>query len=170
MIGAVDPTTPRPRAPGWRWPRILGLVLLLGLGGVLTLAFVTSPPAPNGLGLLPTTETLLARSGVQLASPSGHARVTASQAGQTALAGQTQTVVVRIVLATAQGLPGSRLGPHRRLCWVVFLSPNQGPLGEPPAPGQIDLDTVLVDAHSGSFVAGFIAFHGPTPHSQVGTE
>ncbi|MGH7611648.1 MAG: hypothetical protein ACREN4_06490 [Candidatus Dormibacteria bacterium] len=166
------PPAPEPTPASWLRPlRLVAVVALLVLGGVLTLAFVTSGPERNGLGLLPSTATLMARSGVELESPQGIAEISAQEATRLALAGQQGgSAVDQVVLATARGLPGSRLRSSGRLCWVVLLTPNPLALENAPAPGQIELDAILLDARTGGFIEGFIAFSGQTPDSRVGNE
>jgi hypothetical protein len=53
---------------------------------------------------------------------------------------------------------------------VVFLNPGSDALGNAAAPGQIQLDAVLVDAQTGAVIEGFISFRSTTPKSEVGTE
>jgi hypothetical protein len=75
-----------------------------------------------------------------------------------------------VFLATAVGTGGSAIHPPGKLCWVVFLNPGSNAEGNAPAPGEIELDVVLVGARSGAVIEGFIAFRSSTPQSEVGSE
>ena len=96
--------------------------------------------------------------------------INASAAVKAATKSQPESEPEKVVLATVVGGDGSVIAPPGRLCWIVFLNPGSDSIGDAPVPGQIDLDTVLVDARSGGVIEGFISFHGTTPHSEVGTE
>ncbi|HUY54440.1 MAG TPA: hypothetical protein VMV23_04715 [Candidatus Nanopelagicaceae bacterium] len=151
----------------WR-PLALGLVLVL-LGGV-TLVAMQVTPIPNGIGVLPGQETILNQSGLTLQTPVGKPGTDTETAVRAATKAQPQSSVKEVVLATVVGGDGTAIGPPGRLCWIVFLNPSSDSVGDAPVPGQIDLDAVLVDAHSGAVIEGFISFRGTTPHSEVGAE
>ncbi|MGA7362478.1 MAG: hypothetical protein WCB86_07810 [Candidatus Dormiibacterota bacterium] len=153
-----------------RWWRSLGLVLVLALVGGATLVAIHVTPIPNGLGVLPGEETILNQSGLTLQTPVGKPGTDTEAAVRAATKAQPQSSVQEVVLATVVGAEGTAIGPPGRLCWIVFLSPSSDSIGDAPVPGQIDLDAVLVDAHSGAVIEGFISFHGTTPNSDVGTE
>lgn len=150
--------------------RALASAVMLGFLAVVSLDGIPVSPAPNGLGLLPSTVVLLGLSGLTLQTPVGSAATTAAKAATSATSHQPRGVVEQVVLATAVGPAGSAISSPGRLCWVVFLNPGPDSLGNLPAPGQIMMDTVLVDAHTGAVIEGFISFQGSTPNSFVGTE
>ncbi len=150
--------------------RALAAALALGLVAALTLVATQVAPAPNGLGILPSVQTILERSGVTLQFPKGAAAIRKRQAVAAATQHQSQAQVERAFLATAVGAGGSPISPPGRLCWVVFLNPGSDALGNAAAPGQIQLDAVLVDAQTGAVIEGFISFRSTTPKSAVGTE
>lgn len=129
----------------------------------------TAPPQANDLGILPSTVNLLDRSGLALAGPAGAALVTRRQALVVAGRQGRQDVPQAVFLADVSQPAGGAVGAQPRLCWVVLLRPSPDALGNLPAPGRIDLYAVLVDAHSGSFLEGVIAFRGAS-HSGVGSE
>lgn len=138
------------------------------LVAALSLATTHPPESANGLGILPSTQSMLEQSGVTLQTPHRSAHVSAAQAESAATAGQSGVLVDQVLLAVAVGSPGSAISPPGKLCWVVFLNPAGGT--HPPVPGAIHLDTVLVDAHSGTVIEGFISFGSSTPNSKVGSE
>ena len=142
----------------------------LGLVAAITLVATHSPPTPNGLGILPGTQTLLERSGVTLQSPTRAAVISSKRAVAAATAAQSQSQVRQVFLAIAIGASGSVISPPGTLCWVVFLNPGPDLSGNALAPGQIQLDAELVDAQTGAVLEGFISFRSSTPNSQVGTE
>ncbi|HEY6538386.1 MAG TPA: hypothetical protein VI138_05020 [Candidatus Dormibacteraeota bacterium] len=164
------PTTPDPRRRVWPSWRPFAVLLLVALAGALTLHAVSGTPSPNGLGVLPAQQTILERSGVALQVPTGKATVRARSAAKAAAKDQPGSAPTTVLLARAEGAHGSALSPPGRLCWVVFLEPGSDAEGDAPAPGQIQLDVVLVDAHTGGVIEGFIAFRSTTAHSRVGTE
>jgi hypothetical protein len=142
----------------------------VGVVAALSLAATHAPETVNGLGILPSTQTLLEQSGVTLQTPNRPANISAAQAESAATKGQSGALVDQVLLAVAVGSPGSRISPPGRLCWVVFLNPAAAEEIDPPAPGAIRLDTVLVDAQTGAVIEGFISFGGTTPNSKVGNE
>lgn len=150
--------------------RPLALVLVLALVGALTLVAVQVSPLPNALGILPNQETILTESGLTLQTASGTPTIPARTAVKTATKSQPESQAEVVFLATVVGSEGSRIAPPGRLCWIVLLSPGSEPGGDTPVPGQIDLDAVVIDARTGAVIEGFIAFHGTTPHSEVGIE
>jgi hypothetical protein len=149
-------------------PGLLFGVVLVG-AAVLTLQAVATPPLPNGLGLLPSTVVLVQRSGVTLTEPTATPLVTRSQAVTVARGQGSQDGVEQVILADVNGVPGSAVGSQRQLCWVILLQANPDESGNLPVPGYIDLYMVLVDAHSGRFLDGVIAFHGGA-ETGVGSE
>ncbi|MGC1185656.1 MAG: hypothetical protein WBA31_10995 [Candidatus Dormiibacterota bacterium] len=157
------------RSPRRKW-RSFALVLVLALVGGLTLVAINSTPAPNGLGVLPADQSILEQSGVVLQTPTGKPTVKADAAAKAAARQQPGSEPETVLLATAVGTGGSAIHPPGKLCWIVFLNPGSDAEGNAPAPGDIELDVVLVGAHSGSVIEGFIAFRSSTPMSQVGTE
>ncbi|MGA9775579.1 MAG: hypothetical protein WBU92_06610 [Candidatus Dormiibacterota bacterium] len=156
---------------GSRSPRLLVGLLMLALIGVVALTVMapTAAPEPNGLGVLPTTVTLLQRSGIAISGPSGAAAVSQRQAMAVARRQGGQDIPQSAFLAEASQPAGGILGTRPRLCWVVLLEAAPDHLGNLPAPGQISLYAVLVDARNGRFLEGVIAFQGPA-HSGVGSE
>jgi hypothetical protein len=150
--------------------RPFAVVVVLALVGGLTLVAINSVPSPNGLGVLPADQTILEQSGVVLQTPTGRADVQAKAAAAAAATKQPGSEPETVILANAVGTAGSRIPPPGKLCWVVFLDPGADAAGDEPAPGQIELDVELVNAHSGSVIEGFIAFHSSTPQSGVGSE
>lgn len=162
---AEEPT----RRPRWRW-RSFALVVVLALVGGVTLVAINSTPAPNGLGVLPADQTILEQSGVVLQTPQGKPTVKADAAATAAAHQQPGSAPESVFLATAVGTGGSAIHPPGKLCWVVFLNPGSDAGGNAPAPGDIELDVVLVGAHTGSVIEGFIAFRSSTPMSEVGSE
>jgi hypothetical protein len=137
---------------------LLGVVLLCA--AVLTLQAVAFPPLPNGLGLLPSAVALVQRSGVTLTEPTAPPIVTRSRAVAVARGQGSQDGVEQVILADVNGVDDSSLGSRQRLCWVILLRANPDESGDLPAPGEIDLYMVIVDAHSGRFLDGVIAFQG----------
>ncbi|MGC1406525.1 MAG: hypothetical protein WA938_07280 [Candidatus Dormiibacterota bacterium] len=163
-------TNPSPH-PRSRWRlRTLAGALLVGLVAALSLATTRPPESANGLGILPRTQSLLEQSGVTLHTPHRSAHVSAAQAESAATAGQSGALVDQVLLAVAVGSRGSAISPPGKLCWVVFLNPAAAEATNPPAPGVIHMDTVLVDAHTGTVIEGFISFGSTTPNSKVGSE
>jgi len=143
----------------------------VGLLAALSLAATRPPESANGLGILPSTQSILEQSGVTLRTPQHRsARVSVAQAESAATAGQSGALVDQVLLAVAVGSPGSPISPPGKLCWVVFLNPTAEQATNPPAPGAIHMDTVLVDAHTGTVIEGFISFGSSTPNSKVGSE
>jgi hypothetical protein len=143
--------------------------LIAGAVAVLTLLAVATPPQPNGFGLLPQTVQLMQRSGVILSEPTGHPAIAESRAVAVARRQGRQDQVERVVLAHAASIGGGPLGAAGKLCWVVLLQANPDAQGNLPAPGRIQLYMVLVDARSGRFLEGVIAFSGQ-PQTGVGSE
>ncbi|HVD04150.1 MAG TPA: hypothetical protein VNF75_08495 [Candidatus Dormibacteraeota bacterium] len=135
---------------------------------VLSLLAMAPSPQPNGLGLLPETVAVMQGSGLTLNEPAGTAAIRRGQAVAVAQRQGRQDRVEQVVLAEVTAA-GSSLGAQPRLCWVVLLQANPDASGNLPAPGQIDLYLVLVDAHTGRFLDGVIAFQGG-PHTGVGSE
>jgi hypothetical protein len=146
----------------------LPLAAILVAVAVLSLLAVAAPPLPNGLGLLPSTVALVQRSGVTLNDPSASPAVSVTQAVKVARGQGSQDAVEAAILADVSGANGSSLGGTERLCWVVLLQANPDGGGNLPVPGEIDLYMVLVNAHTGRFLDGVIAFHGP-PLTGVGS-
>jgi hypothetical protein len=146
------------------------LALALGLVGTLALLALPAPPAPNGLGILPSALTSLQASGLTLATPTGPAGITARRAAAAASSTQSGSAVESEALATVIGPGRDRLGPPGQLCWVVFLNPGSGGATNLEEQGDVEFDAVLVNAHSGSVIAGFISFRSSTPGSRVGSE
>jgi hypothetical protein len=142
----------------------------VGLVAALSLAATHSPQTANGLGILPRTQSLLEQSGVTLRTPNQPANISAREAESAATKDQSAAQVEQVLLAVAIGAHGSVISPPGRLCWVVFLNPAAEAENNPPAPGAIRLDTVLVDAQTGAVIEGFIAFGSSTPNSKVGSE
>ena len=136
---------------------------------LLTLLAQAAPPQPNGFGLLPHTVQLMARTGVVLSDPTGRPRISSAQAVAIAHRQGRQDQVRQVVLANAASLGGGPLGPRGRLCWVVLLRAVPDAAGNLPAPGRIQLYLVLVDARTGHFLEGVIAFAGQ-PRTGVGSE
>lgn len=145
------------------------LALVLGLVSVVSLLALNPPPAQNGLGLLPSTVYLMARSGVLLSEPTGRPLITRDQAARVALRQGSQDSVQQAFLADVGSTGGGPLGSGVQLCWVVLLRASPDASGNLPAPGTIDLYMVLVNARSGRFEEGVIAFSGG-PESGVGAE
>ena len=150
--------------------RAIALSLALGLVGALTLLATHVAPQTNGLGLLPSQQSVLEQSGVTLQAPQGRAAIGAGKAVAAALAHQPLSRPITAILATAVGAGGSPISPPGRLCWVILLSPGGGSVGGAQVPGQIRLDAVLVDARSGAVIEGFISFRGPAAGSVIGSE
>jgi hypothetical protein len=150
--------------------RAVAGALVVGLVAALSLAATRPPESANGLGILPRTQSLLEQSGVTLRTPQRSAHVSAARAESAATAGQSGALVDQVLLAVAIGSQGSAISPPGKLCWVVFLNPAAAEATNPPAPGAIRLDTVLVDAHTGTVIEGFISFGSSTPNSKVGSE
>ncbi|MGH7642699.1 MAG: hypothetical protein ACRENX_06750 [Candidatus Dormibacteria bacterium] len=150
--------------------RAFALTLLLALIGGVTLVATHVTPIPNGLGVLPGDESILAQSGLTLQTPDGKAAIGAGAAVSAATKNQPQAELDKVFLATVLGPGGSALPSSGRLCWIVFLNPGTDEVGDAPVPGQIDLDAVLVDARSGAVIEGLVSFRGTTADSQVGTE
>lgn len=144
--------------------------LIVGVVAALSLAATRTPETANGLGILPSTQALLEQSGITLQTPKRPANISAAQAESAATKGQSGVLVNQVLLAVAVGTRGSAISPPGRLCWVVFLNPAAEEETNPPAPGAIRLDTVLVDAQTGAVIEGFISFGGSTPNSKVGSE
>jgi hypothetical protein len=167
---SVHWTNPSPRPPAWWRLRALAAALVVGVVAALSLTATHTPESANGLGILPSTQTLLEQSGVTLQTPNRPANISAAQAESAATAGQSGALVDQVLLAVAVGSPGSAISPPGRLCWVIFLNPAAAQEISPPAPGAIRLDTVLVDAQTGAVIEGFINFGSSTPNSKVGNE
>lgn len=142
--------------------------LVVVLVAVLSLMAMAQAPQPNGLGLLPNTVSLLQGTGLTLNQPAGAPAVSQRQAAAVAQRQGGQDTVQQVLLAQVSAA-GRQLGGRSRLCWVVLLRANPDLAGNLPAPGQIDLYLVVVDAHTGRFLEGVIAFHG-APHTGVGSE
>lgn len=170
MIPHVPWKSPRAGETARRRWRAFALVLLLALVGAVTLVATQVTPIPNGLGVLPSAETILAQSGLTLQIPQGKAAIGSRAAVAAATKTQPQAALDKVFLATVVGAGGSAVAPPGRLCWIVFLIPGSAGVGNSAVPGQIDLDAVLVDAQSGAVIEGFVSFRGTTPQSQVGTE
>ncbi len=166
MLNSGADPAPRVR---WKW-RSFAVVLVLALVGGVTLVAINSTPSPNGLGVLPTDQTILEQSGVVLQTPTGKATVKSVAAATAAASQQPGAEPESVFLATAVGTGGSAIHPPGKLCWVVFLNPGSNAEGNAPAPGEIELDVVLVGARSGAVIEGFIAFRSSTPQSEVGSE
>jgi hypothetical protein len=162
--------SPAPGGPARRRWRPFALVLVLALVAAVTLVTTHVTPVPNGLGVLPSEETIMANSGLTLQTPHGKAAIARSSAVAAATKSQPQAELEKAVLATVVGADGSGLSPPGKLCWIVFLNPSSNTVGDAEVPGQIDLDAVLVNARSGAVIEGFISFRGTTPHSEVGSE
>lgn len=135
--------------------------MILGLLGALSLLALSPPPQPDGLGLLPQTVTLIGRSGVFLSDPRARPLISQARALSVAMGQGRQDYVQQAVLADAQSLAGGPLSARPTLCWVVLLQANPDQNGNLPAPGQISLYLVLVNARTGRFIEGVIAFQGP---------
>ena len=147
------------------------LVLLLLLVG-LVIVSVTAPPGPaqvNGLGITPATVLLLNQSGVSLSAPQGRPLVNEGRALRVAQGQGFQDLPQSAFLALASQPEGGTVGVRPRLCWVVLLQAGADSSGNLPAPGQITLYAVVIDARSGRFLTAVIAFQGPA-HSGVGSE
>jgi hypothetical protein len=166
----VQWTNPSPRPRSWWRLRAIGAALIVGLVAALTLSATHAPESANGLGILPTTQFLLEQSGVTLQTPDRPANISLAQAESAATQGQSGALVNKVLLAVAVGSRGSVISPPGRLCWVVFLNPAAEEETNPPAPGAIRLDAVLVDAQTGAVIEGFIDFGSSTPNSKVGSE
>lgn len=123
----------------------------------------------NGLGVTPQTVTLLRRSGIAITEPGGRPAVPAKAAVRVAASQGRQDRVITAFLVDATQPAGGGIGARPRLCWVVLLEALPNLSGNLPAPGMIDLYAVVVDAHSGRFLDGLIAFHGQA-HTGVGSE
>jgi hypothetical protein len=147
------------------------LLILLVLVGVVivTVAGSTGPVQANGLGITPSTVLLLSQSGLSLAAPQGRALVGEGRALQVARRQGLQDLPQSAFLALASQPQGGSVGSRPRLCWVVLLQAGPDPFGNLPAPGQISLYAVVIDARSGHFLTAVIAFRGPA-HSGVGSE
>ncbi|MHB8313945.1 MAG: hypothetical protein ACYDD0_11725 [Candidatus Dormibacteria bacterium] len=143
--------------------------LVLGCLGVLSLLTGSASSQPNGLGLLPQAVILVGRSGVVLSDPGSRPAVSQAKAIAVALRQGRQDYVQQAVLADARDVTGGPLGTRTTLCWVVLLQANPDRNGNLPAPGQIDLYLVLVNARTGRFIEGVIAFHGQA-QTGVGAE
>ncbi len=143
--------------------------LALGCLGVLSLLAGSAPSQPDGLGLLPQTVTLVGRSGVVLSDPGSRPTISQAKAISVAMGQGRQDYIQQAVLADARDLAGGPLGTRPTLCWVVLLQANPDRNGNLPAPGQIDLYLVLVNARTGRFIEGVIAFHGQA-QTGVGAE
>ncbi|MHB1575840.1 MAG: hypothetical protein ACYCX9_04900 [Candidatus Dormibacteria bacterium] len=163
MLPTVPPRSTHRLASGVLYGLVVTAVV------VLTLLAVAAPPQPNGFGLLPSTVQLMQRSGVILSEPVGSPTVPESQAVAVARRQGRQNQVQRVVLARATSIGGGPLGQRGRLCWVVLLRANPNAAGNLPAPGRIELYMVLVDARTGHFLDGVIAFAGQ-PQTGVGSE
>ncbi|HUY54022.1 MAG TPA: hypothetical protein VMV23_02560 [Candidatus Nanopelagicaceae bacterium] len=152
-----------------RRPALAGALFALVLGclGAVSLLALSPPSQPDGLGLLPQTVTLVGRSGVMLSDPLAPPLISQAKAIAVAMGQGRQDYVQQAVLANARSLVGGPLGRHTTLCWVVLLQANPDQSGNLPAPGQINLYLVLVNARTGRFIEGVIAFQGPS-HSGVG--
>ncbi len=150
-------------------PATLLLVLLLIIGVVLTVTGPTAPVQANGLGITPSTVLLLDQSGLSVAAPQGRALVGEGRALQVARGQGIQDLPKSAFLALASQARGGSVGARPRLCWVVLLQAGADPFGNLPAPGQITLYAVVVDARSGHFLTAVVAFQGPA-HSGVGSE
>jgi hypothetical protein len=150
-------------------PATLLILLLLVWVVVLTVTGPTGPVQTNGLGITPSTVLLLNQSGLSLATPQGRALVGEGRALQVARRQGPQDLPQSAFLALASQPQGGTVGSRPRLCWVVLLQAGAGPFGNLPAPGQISLYAVVIDARSGRFLTGVIAFRGPA-HSGVGSE
>jgi hypothetical protein len=136
---------------------------------VLTLLAGPAPAQPNGFGLFPSTVHLMQRSGVLLSEPYSRPTIPSARAVALARRQGRQDRVQRVFLALATSTGGGPLGDRPRLCWVVLLRANPNARGNLPAPGHIQLYMVLVDARTGRFVEGVIAFAGQ-PQTGVGSE
>ena len=158
-----------PRRPTRRLLAGALFALVAGTIAVLTLLAPAAPPQPNGFGLLPGTVQLMQRSGVVLSEPRGRPTISEAQAVAVARRQGQQDQVRKVVLAEASSIGGGPLGSGGRLCWVVLLQANPNAAGNLPAPGRIQLYMVLVDARSGRFLEGVIAFAGQ-PRTGVGSE
>ena len=148
------------------------LLLLLVLVGVvvLTVTGPKGPAQPNGLGITPSTVLLLNQSGLSLSAPQGRALVDESQAFRVARGqGLLQDLPRSAFLALASQPEGGTVGTRPHLCWVVLLQARADSSGNLPAPGEITLYAVVIDARSGRFLTAVIAFQGPA-HSGVGSE
>ena len=146
-------------------------VLLLVLVGlvILTVTGPTGPAQANGLGITPSTVLLLNQSGVSLQAPRGRALVNEGRAFRVARGQGFQDLPQSAFLALASQPEGGTVGARPRLCWVVLLQAGADSSGNLPAPGQITLYAVVIDARSGRFLTAVIAFQGPA-HSGVGSE
>lgn len=156
----------RPRRPPAAAILFIGLLVVLV---ALTVMATGGAAQVNGLGVTPHTVSLLRRSGLAISEAGGRAPVTAREAVRVAAAQGTQNRVVTEFLVDARQPSGGPLGTSPRLCWVVLLEASPDLKGNLPAPGVIDLYAVVVDAHTGRFLDGVIAFHGQ-PHTGVGSE
>ena len=146
------------------------LVLLLLVGVViLTVTGPTGPAQPNGLGITPSTVLLLNQSGLSLSTPQGRALVGEGRAFRVARGQGLQDLPQSAFLALASQPEGGTVGTRPRLCWVVLLQAGADSSGNLPAPGQINLYAVVIDARSGRFLTAVIAFQVPA-HSGVGSE
>ncbi|MHB1501910.1 MAG: hypothetical protein ACYCYK_12220 [Candidatus Dormibacteria bacterium] len=156
-------------APSRRLVPAAALALVTAAAVVLPLLAGPVPAQPNGFGLFPSTVQLMQRSGVLLSQPYGRPTVPSARAVALARRQGRQDHVQRVFLALATSTGGGPLGDQPRLCWVVLLRANPNALGNLPAPGHIQLYMVLVDAQTGRFVEGVIAFAGQ-PQTGVGSE
>ena len=167
---SVQWTNPSPRPRAWWRLRAIAAALVVGVVATLSLTATHTPESVNGLGILPSTQSLLEQSGVTLQTPSQPANISEAEAESAATKGQSGALVEQALLAVAVGSRGSANSPPGRLCWVVFLNPAAAEAINPPVPGAIRLDTVLVDAQSGAVIEGFVNFGSSTPNSKVGNE
>ena len=147
----------------------MALALAIGIVSVVSLLAISHPPSDNALGVLPSTVDLMARSGVVVGEPTGRPLITSQQAVRVALKQGSQDSAKQAFLADVSSTGGGPLGRGVHLCWVVLLQANPDASGNLPAPGTIDLYMVLVNARTGRFVEGVIAFSG-APKSGVGAE
>lgn len=151
-------------------PPAAGLILLLMVGlAAVTVVAPSGTAQANGLGITPGTVSLLRQSGLSLAAPQGRPAVGKGPALAVARAQGIQDLPKMSFLALVSQPQGGSVGPRPRLCWVVLMQAAASPLGDLPAPGQITLYAVVVDAHSGRFLTAVIAFQGPAD-SGVGSE
>lgn len=163
--------SPYPRRPHAVSRLLAGTALALAAGIVAVVSLLALSPSPseNGLGLLPSTVSLMARSGVVVNEPTGRPLVTRNRAAMVALRQGSQDSVKQAFLADVSSTGGGPLGPGVQLCWVVLLQASPDASGTLPAPGTIDLYMVVVNARTGRFEEGVIAFSG-APKSGVGAE
>ena len=143
-------------------------LLLVGLV-ILTVTGPAGPVQSNGLGITPSTVLLLNLSGLSLAAPQGRALVGEGRALRVARNQGLQDLPKYAFLTLASQPQGGSVGARPRLCWVVLLQAGADRFGNLPAPGQIRLYAVVIDARSGRFLTAVIAFRGPA-HSGVGSE